>query len=110
MKRTIVAIITDVLGDRVIIGDNELSHAIEGHFEFFPKDMLLELLERILKDPTIVYEEKTKNLYHLFYRLENKKFIVVVVKRSESGSFLSTIYPTGKDIRNKHKKFKKVKL
>ncbi len=46
-SRKIVAVITDILGDRVIIGESELRHAINAHFEIIPSDMLLELLERI---------------------------------------------------------------
>ena len=31
--RKIVAVITDVLGDRVVVGGDELKHAIKEHFE-----------------------------------------------------------------------------
>jgi len=51
-----------------------------------------------------------KHIYHLFYRLETGRFLVVVVKRKEEGSYFSSIYTTGNTIRNKHKKLKKVKL
>jgi hypothetical protein len=109
-SRKIVTVITDVLGDRVIIGESELNHVIKAHFETLPIDILLELLERILKDPTLVYEERSVHIYHLFYRLENGKYLVAVVKKSKSGTFFSTMYPTGKSIRNKHKNLKKVKI
>lgn len=108
--RKIVAVITDVLGDRVVVGGDELKHAIKEHFENLPEDILLELLERVLKDPTTIYEETATNFYHLFYRLENGKYLVAVIKKSKTGVFFSTIYPTGKSIRNKHKNLKKVKL
>lgn len=72
--------------------------------------MVLELLERVLRDPTVVYEEEKKHVYHLFYRLESEFYIVVVIKKTDSGVFFTTMYPTGKEIRNKHKKFKKVKI
>lgn len=109
-KRKILTVITDALGDRVVVGENELIHAIDQHFENLPQDILLELLERVLKDPTIVFEEKATHLYHLFYRLDNGRYIVAVIKKAKSGTFFSTIYPTGKLIRNKHKNLKKVKL
>mgnify|MGYP006446295313 CR=1 FL=1 len=87
-----------------------MKHAIEGHFDTLPEDIFLELLERILKAPTAVYEEETKHLYHLFYKLQNEKYLVAVIKKSESGTYFSTMYPTGKHIRNKHKELKKVKI
>lgn len=109
-SRKIIAVITDALGDRVVVGDNELRHALHEHFEALPKDILLELIERVLKDPTVIYEEKATHFYHLFYRLENGKYLVAVIKKSKSGVFFSTIYPTGRSIRNKHKNLRKVKL
>lgn len=36
-----------------------------------PDDILLELIERVLKDPTKIFEERTLHQYHLFYRLDN---------------------------------------
>ncbi len=107
MSRKIKTIITAITGDRVVVGESELSHAIEGHFDTLPEDIFLELLERILKDPTVVYEEESKSLYHLFYKLQNEKYLVVIVKKVDSGSYFSTMYPTGKEVRNKHKKLKK---
>jgi len=61
VKRKVIAIITDILGDRVVVGEKELEHAIDDHFSAIPQDIMLEL-------------------------------------------------PTGKQIRSKHKKLKKVKL
>ena len=109
-ERKIIAVITNVLGDRVVVGEGELDHAKKEHFENVPKDILLELLERVLKDPTTIYEEKVMHFYHLFYRLEDGKYLVAIIKKSKSGVFFSTIYPTGKSIRNKHKKLRKMKL
>lgn len=109
-SRSIIAVITDILGDRVVVGISELKHAINAHFQTLPSDILLELLERILKNPTVIYEEKKGHLYHLFYKLENGKYLVTVIKKSKSGTFFSTIYPTGKSIRNKHKILRKVKI
>jgi hypothetical protein len=73
-------------------------------------NMILELIERVLKDPTLIYEEVATHTYHLFYRLETGRFVVVVVKQMNAGSFFSAIYTTGKNIRNKHKKLKRVKI
>jgi hypothetical protein len=75
-----------------------------------PSDMLLELIERILKDPTKIFEERTLHQYYLFYRLDHRKYLVVIVKKSETGNYFSTIYSTGETIRNKHKNLKEIKL
>ncbi len=48
MKRKIAAVITDILGDRVIIGEDELQIHLKKHFIGIPRDMILELIERIL--------------------------------------------------------------
>lgn len=109
MNRKIRTVITAITGDRVVIGELEMSHSIEGHFDTLPEDMFLELLERILKDPTVIYKEKSKKIYHLFYKLHNGKYLVAIIKKTESGSYFSTMYPTGKNIRNKHKNLEKVK-
>jgi hypothetical protein len=108
--RKILSEVTAATGDRIIIGDAELVHALDEHFAILPKEILLELIEIILKDPTSVYEDIQKHIYHFFYRLENKRYLVVIVKKSPSGNYFCTAYPTGKSIRNKHKKLKKVKL
>ena len=53
MSRKIISIITAITGDRVIIGADELDHALK-HF-ILPEDIFLELLERVLKDPNEVF-------------------------------------------------------
>ena len=58
MTRRVVTVITAITGDRVIIGEAELNHAKEEHFSILPTDILLELIERILKDPTKIFEQK----------------------------------------------------
>ena len=108
-KQKIAAVITDILGDRVIIGEKELKIHEEKHFAI-PRDMILELIERVLKDPYVVYEEVNTHTYHLFYRLDTGRFVVAIVKKMKEGTFFSSVYPTGKSIRNKHKKLKKVKI
>ena len=112
-KRNIIAIITDALGDRVVVCEEELSHSMGKHFKNLPVDIVLELIERILKDPTDIFQEKSSNerVFNFFYKLETRdRFIVVVVKVTLEGAFFSSAYPTGKKPRNIHKKLKKVKL
>jgi ssDNA-specific exonuclease RecJ len=109
MSRKIVAVITAITGDRVVIGEAEFNHAIKDHFQVLPSDMLLELIERVLKNPTKIFEEKKLHQYYLFYRIDHRRYLVAVIKRSESGNYFSTIYSTGTKIRNKHKKLKEIK-
>ena len=109
MSRKIIAVITDVLGDRVVIGESELNHSIKEHFQAIPVDILLELIERVLKDPTKIFEEKKLHQYHLFYRLDHSRFLVAVIKIGKTGNFFSTIYPTGNKVRNKHNRLKEIK-
>ena len=109
MSRKIIAVMTTVTGDRVVIGESELNHAIKEHFQVLPVDILLELIERILKDPTKIFEEKKLHQYHLFYRLDQSRYLVAVIKIGKTGNFFSTIYPTGSKVRNKHKKLKEIK-
>lgn len=56
MSRRVAAVITAITGERVIIGEAELNHAKQEHFSMLPRDILLELIERILKDPTKIFE------------------------------------------------------
>lgn len=110
MHRRVVTVITAITGDRIIIGEPELNHAKEEHFSMLPTDILLELIERILKDPSKIYEQEKLHQYLLFYRLDNRKYLVVVVKKTENGNYFSTMYSTGKTIRNSHKELKEIKL
>jgi hypothetical protein len=50
------------------------------------------------------------NQYHLFYRLDNGKYLVVVVKKTLTGNYFSTMYSTGDTIRNSHKGLKEIKI
>lgn len=117
-KSKILSIIVSATGDSIRIGEKEVNHALEKHFRI-PKIKLLEIIEQILIDPTEVYLDTTPaesphsttvKSYHLFYRLDNGGFLVVVVKKLPEGNFFSTIYPTGKSIRKAHRNLKKVKL
>lgn len=111
-NRTVVAVITAITGDRVIITDEAIKHVIALHFRGIPQDIILETMERVLRNPSDVYREtQSKNCeYDFFYRLESGEFVVVIVKMVSDGAYLSSMYPTGSKHRNKHKKFKKVKL
>lgn len=109
MSRKVAAVITAITGDRIIIGDEELKHAIEEHFTMLPIDILLELIERVLKDPTKIFEQEKRNMYHLFYRLDNRKYLVVIIKKAPTGNYFCTMYSTGNSIRNIHKGLKEVK-
>lgn len=111
-NQKIVAVITAVTGDRVIVTDEAIKHVIDEHFRGVPQVIILETIERVLRDPSELYKD-TQNEnreYDFFYRLETGKFIVVIVKIVSDGAYLSSMYPTGKKHRTKHKKFKKVKL
>jgi hypothetical protein len=110
MKRKIVTVITAVSGDRVIVCKDELDHALR-HFTL-PEDIFLELLERVLKDPSEVYVDNLSapHVYHLFYRLESGRYLLAVVKLLDDGNYLASMYPTGKNIRALHKKMKRLKV
>jgi hypothetical protein len=58
MARKVAAIITAITGDRIVIGEEELEHTIKEHFSMLPVDILLEPIERILKDPTRIFEQE----------------------------------------------------
>jgi hypothetical protein len=110
MSRRVSAVITAITGDRIIIGEEELKHAMEEHFSMIPIDILLELIERILKDPTKIFEQARLHQYHLFYRLDNRRYLVVIVKKTTTGNYFSTMYSTGNSIRNSHNELKEIKL
>ena len=72
------AVIRAATGDDVIIGEQELRHAMR-HFT-----------------------------YRLFYRLEDGRYLLAVVKLTPAGAFLASMYPTGRSIRPSHRRFRKV--
>ncbi len=111
-SKKIIAVVTAITGDRVIVTDEAIKHVIEQHFRGIPQDLVLETLEKVLKDPSDVYKDtqhKDKE-YDFFYRLDDGKFVVAIVKIKKDGAYLSSMYPTGKKQRTKHKGFKKVKV
>jgi phage-Barnase-EndoU-ColicinE5/D-RelE like nuclease2 len=109
MTKKISAVITDALGDRVVVLAEALAHTVERHFPLFPDEMVLELIERILRDPTDIFEEQKSHVFHLFYRLTSKHYMVAIVKRVPDGCFFVTAYPTGTTQRAKHKKLRRIR-
>lgn len=109
LGRRIERVITAITGFRVVIGLAEMRHAQE-HF-LLPDMIFLELLEQVLRDPTRIFVDDRQHpqTYHLFYRLENGRYICAVVKAATSGHYFASMYPTGKTIRNTHKKLKELK-
>lgn len=110
MSRRVAAVITAITGDRIVVGEAELNHAKSEHFQILPTDILLELIERILKDPTKIFEETKLHQYHIFYRLDNRRYLVVIIKKAPTGNYFSSMYSTGNSIRNSHKNLKEIKL
>ena len=110
MKNEIIAVITSKTGERVIIGKREVEHALR-HFSL-PLDIFLELLEKILKDPDEILVDDSSDVkeYRYFYRYINTKYLLAVIKVIPDGAYFASMYSTGNKIRNKHRKFKKLKL
>ncbi len=110
MSKKITSIITSVLKYRVIVTKESIDHALK-HF-VLPEDIFLELLERILKDPTEVFEEthSEEKSYHLFYKINQSKYILAIVKKTTDGYFFTSMYVTGTKIKSKHKKLKRIKI
>ncbi len=111
-SKKIVSVVTAITGDRVIVTEESIKHVIEEHFRGIPQGIILETLERVLKDPSDLYKDTSHEdkEYDFFYRLEDGKFIVAIVKIKSDGAYLSSMYPTGKKHRTKHKGFKRVKI
>ena len=84
-----------MLGDRVVVLSAALEHAIARHFPLFPVELVLELIERVLRDPSDIFEERKNHLFHLFYRFYSRHYIVVIVKHAADENFFVTAYPTG---------------
>jgi hypothetical protein len=111
MSKKILAVITAITKVRVIVTDQTVKHIIAEHFRGIPADIILETIERVLRDPSDVFRDSQKSKsreYDFFYRLESGEYIVVIVKVIADGAYVSSMYPTGKSQRNKHKGFKKI--
>jgi hypothetical protein len=111
MKNKVVTVITTVTGIRVTVCKLELAHAL-AHFPLLPERLFLEVLENVLKEPEVIYADNSKapKLYHLFYRMENGRYLLAVVKLTHAGNFFTTMFIVGKNIKNKHKGLKRIKL
>ena len=70
------------------------------HFTL-PRDLALALIERILEHPTVVLADDVAepHEYRLFYRLDDGRYLLAVVKPTPVGAFFASMYPTGKRIR-----------
>lgn len=79
------------------------------HF-MLPRDLLLALITRVLVHPTVVLadEDSHPRQYRLFYRLEDGRYLLAVVKVTTEGAFFASMYPTGRKIRPSHRRFRRV--
>lgn len=95
-------------GDTVVIGEAELRHAMR-HFPV-PRDLVLALIQRVLEHPTLVLADDAQapHEYRLFYRLDDGRYLLAVVKLTPAGAFFASMYPTGRRIRPSHRRFRKV--
>ena len=55
-------------------------------------------------------DAKDTKEYRFFYRLQDNRYILVIVKVIEEGAFFASMYSTGKEIRKSHKKLRKLKF
>jgi hypothetical protein len=53
-------------------------------------------------------DTSTPREYRLFYRLEDGRYLLAVVKITLDGAFFASMYPTGRSIRRSHRRFRKV--
>lgn len=90
------------------VGEAELRHAAR-HF-LLPRDLLLQLVARVLQEPTVVLvdDKRAPHLYHLFYRLDDGRYLLAVVKRARERAFFASMYPTGKTIRSSHRQLRRM--
>jgi len=102
------AVIRAATGDDVIVGEAELRHAMR-HFTL-PRDLVLALIERILEHPTVVLADDVSepHEYRLFYRLDDGRYLLAVVKLTSVGAFFASMYPTGRKIRPSHRRFRRI--
>lgn len=109
MERKIITVITAATGDRVEVTSEALEKAVD-HLEV-PSSVALELLALVLKDPTDIFLERTseRRNHYLYYRYQDERYLVAVVKKIEQSAFLCTMYLTGRRIRNKHKRLERIR-
>jgi hypothetical protein len=91
-----------------VIGEAELRHAMR-HFPL-PRDLVLVLIERVLRHPTVVFtdDESAPHEYRLFYRLDDGRYLLAVVKVTPTGTFFASMYPTGRRMRASHRRFRRI--
>jgi len=67
-------------------------------------------IERILEHPTVVLadDKSEPHEYRLFYRLDDGRYLLAVVKLTPAGAFFASMYPTGKTIRSSHRRFRRI--
>jgi hypothetical protein len=106
--RRVVRVIRAATKHRVRVCEAELAHA--GRHFLLPRDLLLDLIERVLTRPTVVYADDSNPPaeYRHFYRLEGGRYILAVVKVLAEGAFFASMYPTGRRIRGSHRRMRRV--
>lgn len=106
--RQIATSVKAITRESVMIGEAELTHAMR-HFTL-PRDLLIELIKRVSQHPTkvLVDDKKKPHEYRLFYRLEDGRYILAVVKVIQDGAFFASMYPTGKRGRRSHGNFRRL--
>lgn len=79
------------------------------HFTL-PRDLVLALIVRVLEQPTVVLadDRRVPREYRLFYRLEDGRYLLAVVKVTVEGAFFASLYPTGRSIRSSHRRFRRI--
>jgi len=107
--RRVAASVKAITGEEIVIGEAELIHAMR-HFTL-PRDLLLELIKRVLQKPTVVLVDNQiePHEYRLFYRLEDGRYILAVVKVVKDVSYFASMYPTGKRMRKLHQRFRRLR-
>ena len=101
-----VGVVKAAIGIEVVVGEAELGHAMR-HFTL-PRDLVFALITRVLREPTLVLADQIQapRQYRMFYRLEDGRYLLAVVKVTGRGAFFA--YPTGRRIRPSHARFRQV--
>lgn len=55
-----------------------------------------------------VDDRRVPHVYNLFYRLDDGRYLLAVVKRTREGAFFASMYPTGKTVRPSHRQFRRL--
>jgi hypothetical protein len=91
------------------VGEAELLHSMR-HF-LLPRDLLLQVIERVLQHPTAVFvdDARSPHEYRMFYRLEDGRYLLAVVKVTPDGAFFASMYPTGRRMRGAHRHMRRLR-